>query len=108
MSETADLPDERTITTSSGETVTVRETVTEVQVSAGRKMQLEQYEPINEQVTLTAEKPSEIVGIDSDSTIARETFDEWLEQLADLAWDSAERGLMRRYEENVREDDYGE
>ena len=58
--------------------------VTEVSVSAGRKRQLDQYEPINEQVTLTAEVPE---GEDSEA-VAKE--------LEDMAWDLAERGVMER------------
>lgn len=102
------LPDERTITTSSGETVTVRETITEVSVSASRKKQLEKYEPINEHVTLTAEKPSALVGIDSNTALCEGEFNDWLEGLADIAWAEAERGVMDRYEQYVREESFGD
>jgi hypothetical protein len=53
----------------------------------------EQYEPINEQVTLTAE------------VLPEADVEAAVEELEERAWDAAERGVMRRYEENVRKDD---
>jgi hypothetical protein len=97
---TDDLPDERTVTTSDGDEVTVRETVDAVNVSASRKKQLDQYEPISEHVTVEASKPA-------DGLPAAE-FDAWLEGLADIAWAEAERGVMARWEQYVREESFGD
>lgn len=70
--------------------------VTEVTVSAGRKKQLDQYEPIDERATFTAE-----VGDDEDP-------EDVAEQLREMAWDECEAGVQRRYEEYVREEAFGE
>lgn len=72
--------------------------VTEVTVSAGVKKQLEQYEPINEQVTLTAE-----VSLASEDDVAAV-----VEDLEGTAYTLAERGVMNRYEEHVREQAFGD
>lgn len=71
----------------------LNERITEVSVSANKKLQLEQYEPISEHVELTAEvreddDPSEILGA-----------------LEDQAWEQVEEGVMERYETHVRQDD---
>ena len=70
--------------------------VTEVSVSCGRKRQLDQYEPINEQATFTAE-----VAADEDPA-------EVAEKLREMAWAECEEGVQRRYEEYVREEAFGE
>lgn len=70
--------------------------VTEVQVSAGRKKQLDQYEPINEQVTFTLEFP--------DGQTAEEK-QELVEEAADEAWDEADRGVMQRVEAQLQKDE---
>jgi hypothetical protein len=77
----------------------VRETVEEVEVSASRKMQLEQYEPIEASVGLSAVKPE---GLDDDEV---ESF---IEELSDLAMTEAEKAAMRRHEEYVREEDFSD
>jgi len=69
--------------------------VTEVSLSSGRKRQLEQYEPINEQATLTLEFPD---GASNEEKAAA------IEAAQQAARDQCERGLMRRYEEHIRED----
>jgi hypothetical protein len=97
---TDDLPDERTVTTSDGDEVTVRETVDAVEVSASRRKQLDQYEPIEELALLKATKP--------DAGLPAEEFDAWLESLADIAWAEAERGVMARWEQYVREESFGD
>lgn len=74
----------------------VLEWVEEVSVSAGRKMQLERYEPINEQVTYQLEFP--------DGQTVEEKA-ELIEEAQADARDRCERALIRRYEENVRADD---
>lgn len=71
----------------------INERVTEVTVSANKKVQLEQYEPITEHVEFTAEVR------DGDDP------DEIAEALEDRAWEQVERGVMERYETNVRKDD---
>lgn len=70
--------------------------VTEVSVSAGRKVQLDQYEPINEQATVTADVPD------------GEDPEDIMEKIRELAWDECERGVMKRYEEHVRDEAFGE
>lgn len=70
--------------------------ITEVTVSAGRKKQLDQYEPIDERATFTAE-----VEDDEDPV-------EVAEYLRELAWAECEEGVQERYEEYVREDVMGE
>lgn len=70
--------------------------VTEVTVSAGRKKQLDQYEPIDERATFTAELQ------EGDDAV------EVAEYLRELAWAECEEGVQQRYEEYVREDVMGE
>jgi hypothetical protein len=75
---------------------TVRDSVDGVEVSASRKIQLEQYEPIETSTTLTATKPDDV------------DYDEWVEALSDLAMSEAERAAMARHEEHVREEAFGD
>jgi hypothetical protein len=70
--------------------------ITEVSVSASKKVQLQQYEPITEHAELTAEvregdDPSEV-----------------LDGLEDQAWEQVEEGVMERYETHVRKDEDSE
>lgn len=67
--------------------------ITEVSVSASKKKQLEQYEPINEHVEFTAEVR------DGDDP------EEVADALEDQAWEQVEQGVMERYETHVRKDD---
>ena len=67
--------------------------ITQVSVSANKKVQLDRYEPILEDVTITAEVR------DGDDT------SEVLDALEDQAWEQVERGVMKRYETHVRKDD---
>ena len=67
--------------------------ITQVSVSANKKVQLDRYEPILEDVTITAEVR------DGDDT------SEVLDALEDQAWEQVERGGMERYETHVRKDD---
>lgn len=71
----------------------LNERLTEVSVSASKKVQMSQYEPIEEYAQLTAE--------------VREGDDpeEVLNNLEDLAWEQVEQGVMERYETFVRKDD---
>jgi len=70
----------------------INERLNEVSVSASKKVQLEQYEPITEHVELTAEVRN---GDDPD---------ELLDALEDRAWEQVEQGVLERYETNVRND----
>lgn len=72
--------------------------VTEASVSCGRKKQLDQYEPINEQVTLTLEFPDDM-SADEKRALLNDAEDE--------AWDEAEQGVADRYEAYVREEAFG-
>lgn len=67
--------------------------ITEVSVSANKKIQLQQYEPITEHVSFKAE-----VREDDDP-------DEIAEALEDRAWEQVEEGVMERYETHVRKND---
>jgi hypothetical protein len=71
----------------------LNERIEQVSVSANKKVQLNQYEPILEDVTITAEVR------DGDDV------DELLAALEDRAWEQVERGVMERYETHVRKDD---
>lgn len=71
----------------------VEERINEVTVRANKKKQLSQYEPILEDVSLTAEV--------RDGDDAAEVAD----ALEDLAWEQVEQGVMERYETFVRKDD---
>lgn len=75
------------------------EHVTEVSISAGRKKQLDQYEPINEQATFTLEFPDGMT-IEEKKTA--------IENAEQAAWAQTERGIVRRYEEYVRDDVMGD
>jgi hypothetical protein len=77
----------------------VDDDITSVEVSASRKVQLDQYEPIETFVSLTAEKPADVEG---------EAFDDWLAALSERAMQEAERAAMERHEEYVREEAFGD
>lgn len=67
--------------------------ITEVSVSANKKKQLEQYEPILEDVGFTAEVRE---GDDPD---------EIADALEDRAWEQVEQGVLERFETHVRKDE---
>lgn len=92
------MTDEYTIETDDGDEVDVRETVDAVEVSAERKVQLDQYEPIAAFILLAATKPN----------VSGENFMSWLRSLANLAMAEAERAAMERHEEYVREEAFGD
>lgn len=71
----------------------LNERITQVSVSASKKVQLQQYQPIEENAQLTAEIR------DGDDV------DDLLSALEDRAWEQVERGVMERYETHVRKDD---
>ena len=70
--------------------------VVEVESSASRKIQLEQYEPVEAFVSLTAKLE------DDDDP------EEAAEELSDRAMEQAEEAAMRRHEEYVREEAFGD
>jgi hypothetical protein len=74
----------------------VEDDITEVTVSASRKVQLDQYEPIETSTELTAEKPDDV------------DFGDWLAALSQRAMEEAERAAMERHEEYVREEAFGD
>ena len=67
--------------------------VTEVTVSAAKKKQLDQYEPIEGYTAFTAEVPE---GVDPEEV--RETLNE-------IVWRDTEEAVMERFEKHVRKDD---
>jgi hypothetical protein len=78
------------------ETNSVYEHVTEVEISASRRVQLDQYEPIEESCTLTIELPDHL---------SEEERRSLVESTADEAWEEADRGVMKRYENHLRKED---
>jgi hypothetical protein len=72
----------------------------ETTVSASRKIQLDSYEPIESYVSETYSVP--------DSIDSREEYDEWLTERQDEVMAAAERAAMRRHEEYVREEAFGD
>jgi hypothetical protein len=72
------------------------DTLEEVTVSATRKIQLEQYEPISAHVTEKHSVPDDV------------DYEEWLEARQDDVMLAAEDAAMRRHEEHVREEAFGD
>jgi hypothetical protein len=72
----------------------------ETTVSASRKVQLDSYEPIEAYVSETYSVP--------DSIDNRDEYDEWLEVRQDDVMLAAEDAAMRRHEEHVREEAFGD
>lgn len=96
----ADTPDaeQYVVETDEGE-VNVLDHLTEVTVSAGRKRQLEQFEPIDERATATVSLPE---------TLSAEERVRAVERLAQFVWDEAERGVATRFEQHVRKEAFGD
>lgn len=69
------------------------EHVTEIEVSAGEKRMLEQYEPAEAHVTYTAAVPD---GVDPEAV---------QEALSSKAASDAKRAVLRRWEEYLRKQD---
>jgi hypothetical protein len=67
--------------------------ITEITVQASRKKQFERYEPGEESVELTAE-------LEDDEDLA-----DAFEKLDERAWQLVDRGLMRRFEAYLQEND---
>lgn len=70
----------------------------ETTVSSTRKVQLDQYEPVSAHITETFDVPE----------MTREEYEEWLEARQDDVMASAEEAAMRRHEEYVREEAFGD
>jgi hypothetical protein len=71
----------------------------ELTVSASRKVQLDQYEPIETHVSQTYSVPE---------GLSREEFEAFRENAQDDAMQAAEQAAMRRHEEYVREEAFGD
>lgn len=67
----------------------------EVTVSATRKIQLDQYEPVSAHISETYSVPDDV------------DYDEWREAREDDVMAAAEDAAMRRHEEYVREEAFG-
>lgn len=102
MSDESEAPEatEYAVELEDGSTVNVLEHTDEFSVSAGRKLQLDQYEPINEQATLDGTIPD--VAMTAEQRLA------FIMESARAARDICETQIMRRYEEYVREEAFGE
>jgi hypothetical protein len=71
----------------------------EVTVSASRKVQLSQYEPIETYVSQTYTVPD---------GLSREDFETFRESCQEDVMEAAEEAAMRRFEEYVREESFGD
>jgi hypothetical protein len=72
------------------------ETVETVTVSASRKVQLDSYEPIEAYVAEEHTVPNDV------------DYDDWLAERQDDVMEAAENAAMRRFEEYVREESFGD
>ena len=70
----------------------------ETTVSATRKIQLDQYEPVSAHVTETFDVPE----------MSRDDYEDWLAERQDDVMAAAEEAAMRRHEEYVREEAFGD
>lgn len=73
--------------------------LTEASISAGRKKQLEQYEPINEQATLTVDLPEGASGEEKKQILA---------EVSEAAWAQCERDVQLRYEQHTKKETFGD
>lgn len=71
----------------------------ELSVSATRKVQLDQYEPVSAYVSQTYTVPD---------GLSREEFEDWRQSCQDDVMEAAEEAAMRRHEEWVREEAFGD
>jgi hypothetical protein len=72
------------------------DTLKSVEVTATRKVMLEDYEPISAHVTETHSVPDDV------------DYEEWLKARQDDVMEAAEEAAMRRFEEYVREESFGD
>jgi len=70
-----------------------------VEVTATRKVMLEQYEPVSAHVTQTYDVPG---------GIGKDEFEEWRAECQDEVMAAAEEAAMRRHEEHVRDEAFGD
>jgi hypothetical protein len=82
------------VTLEDGETVNAADFITVGATASGKKVQLEQFEPIDENAEVTA---------DLSDLSPQDTLDV-LDSLGQLSRDACERNLARRYEEHVRKE----
>lgn len=75
------------------------DTLEEVSVSATRKIQLDQYEPVSAHVTEKHSVPDDLGG---------DEYEDWLAERQDDVMLAAEEAAMRRHEEYVREEAFGD
>lgn len=75
------------------------DTLEEVEVTATRKVMLDDYEPVSAHVTETHSVPDDV---------DYEDYEDWLETLQDDVMAAAENAAMRRFEEYVREEAFGD
>jgi hypothetical protein len=71
----------------------------EITVSATRKIQLDQYEPVSAHVSQTYTVPD---------GLGQDEFEGWREDCQDDVMLAAENAAMRRHEEYIREEAFGE
>lgn len=71
----------------------------ELTVSASRKIQLDQYEPVEAFVEETYSVPD---------GLTREAYEDFREERQDEVMAAAEQAAMRRHEEYVREEAFGD
>jgi len=70
-----------------------------VEVTATRKVMLDDYEPVSAHVEQSYSVPE---------GLSREGFEEFREKCQDDVMAAAEQAAMRRYEEYVREEDFAD
>lgn len=103
MTDDTDPPDvdQYTVELEDGTEVNVTEFTDEFNTSADRKVQLDQYEPISEHISLGGTFPEEMDLTPAD----RQAI---IMEHARMARDICETQVMRRYEEYVREEAFGD
>jgi len=102
MSETEALSaDDYAVTLSDGTSVDVLEFVDSASISAGRKVQLDRYEPIEEQATLEVGFADTVVESGEDRLAV-------IMGTARAARDLCEHRIMSRLEQQIREEDFGD
>lgn len=98
MSEEVD-PEAYTVELADGTAVNVIEYQTEAVLSAGKKVQVEQFEPIDDRATVTVAKPDGMSAEDWTKVVMHN---------ARYARDVCETNVARRYEEHVRAAAFGD
>lgn len=93
------VSDEYVVELEDGTEVNVIEYQTEATVSAGKKVQLEQFEPIDEHASVKVEKPEGMSSADWTKVVMHN---------ARFARDVCETNVARRYEQHVRKAAFGD